>query len=322
MIRSFYYAPGEPVKIIEGVADFDELVKREDASIWIDLCKPTDQELYILTHDFKFHPLAIEDVISERPRTKIDDYDRYLFLVFQIVDYIGREEGLKIGEIDLFLSGNSLVTVHYDEHRIFDYLYNRAERDERLMSRGVDFLFHAVLDTIVDNYNSTLDIFEYDVDQVEEDVLGEADEETIKTIYTLRRDIVHLKRFVLPQREVVNRITRGEFKQIGEKAAVYFSDIHDHLVRIYDLADFHREILNSSLEAYYSSVSTKTNEIIKFLTIFTVLFIPPTFMVGLWGMNFAFMPELQWEHGYIFALIVMAVVVLGLVLFFRKKKWL
>jgi magnesium transporter len=322
VIKSFLYVPGRDVQVIDGIADFDRLLSQENCLLWVDLCKPTDEESFILTHDFDFHPLAIEDVISEKPRTKIDDYDRYLFLVFQIVDYIGREEGLKISEIDLFLSGNSLVTVHYDDHRIFDYLYHRAERDERLMARGVDFLFHALIDTIVDNYNTTLDILEYEVDQVEEDVLGEPDEDTLKSIFTLRRDIVHLKRIVLPQAEVLSRLSRNEFKLISSKAAVYFSDIHDHLARINELVDFHREILNSSLEVYYSSVSTKTNEIIKVLTIFTVLFIPPTFLVGLWGMNFRFMPELNWKYGYLFAVLFMLMIVLGLVLFFRRRKWL
>ncbi len=322
MIKSFLYVPGRDVQTIDGIADFDQLICQENCVLWVDLCKPTDEESFILTHDFKFHPLAIEDVISEKPRTKIDDYDRYLFLVFQIVDYIGREEGLKTSEIDMFLSENSLVTVHYDEHRIFDYLYHRAERDERLMSRGVDFLFHALIDAAVDNFNTTLDILEYEVDQVEDDVLGEPDEETLRSIFTLRRDIVNLKRIVIPQMEVLNHLSRDQFKLITTKAAVYFSDIHDHLVRINDIADVHREILNSSLEIYFSSVSTKTNEIIKFLTIFTVLFIPPTFLVGLWGMNFRYMPEYDWKYGYLFALLVMLVTVLVLIVYFRKKRWL
>ncbi|MCK4632536.1 MAG: magnesium/cobalt transporter CorA [candidate division Zixibacteria bacterium] len=322
MIRSFHYVPGQEVKCQEGIADFDRLFEAKDSILWVDLCKPTDQESYVLTHDFKFHPLAIEDVISEKPRTKIDDYDRYLFLVFPVVDYIGREEGLKSSEIDLFLTRNTLVTAHYDEHRIFDYLYSRAERDERLISRGADFLLHAVIDTIVDNYNTILDILQYEIEQIEDDVLGAPDEETVRSIFTLRRDIVNLKRAVLPQTEVISHIERGQFDLVGERTQVYFSDVHDHLVRISDISDFHREILNSSLEAYYSSVSTKTNEIIKFLTIFTVLFIPPTFLVGLWGMNFDFMPELDWKYGYLLALGLMLSVVLSLVVIFRRKKWL
>ncbi|MFH1373010.1 MAG: magnesium/cobalt transporter CorA [bacterium] len=322
MIKSFLYLPGDGVKIIDGIADFNRLTSQENCVLWVDMCKPTDEESFVLTHDFSFHPLAIEDVIAEKPHTKIDDYDRYLFLVFQIVDYVGREEGLKISEIDMFLSKNSVVTVHYDDHRIFDYLYHRAQRDERLLSRGADFLFHALIDATVDNYNATLDILEYEVDQVEDDVLSGPDEETLRSIFTLRRDIVHLKRIVIPQMEVLSHFSRDKFKLITSKAAVYFSDIHDHLVRISDIAEVHRQILNSSLEVYYSSVSTKTNEIIKVLTIFTVLFIPPTFLVGLWGMNFDFMPELDWKYGYVFALVIMLTIVLSLVAYFRKKKWL
>ncbi|UCC43224.1 MAG: magnesium/cobalt transporter CorA [Candidatus Zixiibacteriota bacterium] len=322
MIRSFYYRPGERVKVLEDIADFDRLCAVEQSVLWVDMCKPTDQESYVLTHDFKFHPLAIEDVISEKSRTKIDDYDRYLFLVFPMVDYVGREEGLKISELDLFLSENTVVSVRYDDHRIFDYLYSRAEKDDRLIGRGADHLFHAIVDTVVDNYNATLDIFEYEIDQIEEDILGEQDEDTLKSIFTMRRDIVQLKRVVMPQKEVVNQMSRQPYRLISDNLRVYFSDIHDHLVRINEMADSHREMLHSSLEVYYSTISTKTNEIIKVLTILTALFIPPTFLVGLWGMNFANMPELNLEYGYFVSLGIMLMVMLGMILFFRYKKWI
>jgi len=321
MIRSYYYLPGEGVRTIEGIADFDQLLAAEGALLWVDLCKPTDEESFILTHDFKFHPLAIEDVISEKPRTKLDDYGRYIFLVFQMADFIGREEGLKITELDLFLGKNMLVTVHYDDHRIFDYLYDRAARDERLLSRGADFLFHTVIDTAVDNYNATLDIFEYEVDQVEDDILGDSDEETLKSIFTLRRDLIELKRIVLPQKDVLHRLSRQTSQLISEALGPYFSDIHDHLARISDVAEAHREGLISSLELYYSSVSTETNKVIKVLTILTAIFIPPTFLVGLWGMNFHTMPELAWEHGYFVALGSLLFIMLLMLLIFRIKKW-
>ena len=322
MIRWFLYEPKEGIRAGQGVAEFQAWCARDDVVLWVDLCRPSDEESFVLTDAFKFHPLAIEDVLSEKPRTKIDDYDRYLFLVFQIVDYIGREEGLKVSEVDMFLGRNSLVTVHWDEHRLFDYLYSRCERDERLMSRGVDFLFHAVIDTVVDNYNTTLDILEYEIDEVEENVLKEPDEDTVRSIFTLRRDILHLKRIVLPQREVIGRLARGQFDLISSRATMYFSDIYDHLIRIHDVADTEWQTLNSSQEIYFSAVSTKTNQIIKVLTIFTVLFIPPTFMVGLWGMNFEHMPELHWDYGYLVALVAIFGVVVGLLVYFRTRKWL
>jgi magnesium transporter len=322
LIRSFYYLPDQGVEMIEGIADFDRLAAHEDGVLWVDLCTPTDDESFVLTHDFQFHPLAIEDVISERPRTKMDDYGRYLFLVFHIVDYIGREEGLKATELDLFLTtNNTLVSVHYDDHRMFDYLYQRAERDERLLSRGADFLFHSLIDAAVDNYNAILDTFEYEVDEVEEEVLGESDEDTLRSIFTLRRDLVQLKRIVVPQKEVLYQLARGQTKLISDPLKVYFSDIHDHLVRINDVTDAYRENLISSLEVYYSSVSTKTNEVIKVLTILTAIFIPPTFLVGLWGMNFAHMPELGLEYGYTIAIGAIMFSMIAMIAIFRFKKW-
>jgi magnesium transporter len=321
MIKSFYYLPQEKVRVLEGIADFDKLIAADNSVLWVDLCKPDDRESFVLTHDFKFHPLAIEDVLSEKPQTKIDDYERYLFLVFQMVDYIGREEGLKMTELDLFLGKNMLVTVHYDEHRIFDFLHSRAERDERLLSRGADSLFHTVIDTAVDNYNSTLDIFEYEVDQVEEDILGDSDQETLKSIFTLRRDLIELKRVVMRQKEVLHLLSLPNYSLISEKLTPYFSDIHDHLVRISDVVEAYREGLISSLELYYSSVSTETNKVIKVLTILTAIFIPPTFLVGLWGMNFKHMPELEWEYGYVVSLGVVFFIMVLMLLFFRIKKW-
>ncbi|RME18983.1 MAG: hypothetical protein D6800_14915 [Candidatus Zixiibacteriota bacterium] len=156
---------------------------------------------------------------------------------------------------------------------------------------------------------------------MEEDVLGEADEDTLRSIFALRRDIVQLKRIVIPQRELVAHLTRQSHRLISENLRVYFSDILDHLARINDLADDHRELLNSSLEVYYSTISTKTNEIIKFLTLLSAIFIPPTFLVGLWGMNFRYMPEYDWVWGYPLAWLVMVAISITMIIFFRRRGW-
>ncbi len=322
MITWFRYRPGEGIEQGEGIADFDAWVSDDESVVWVDLAKPTDEELFILTHDFSFHPLAIEDVIAEKSRTKVDDYNRYIFLVFHIVDYVGREEGLKISELNFFLTGNALVTVRFNDHRLFDFLFSRAERDDRLIARGSDFLMHAIVDAVVDNHNTTLEILEYEVDQVEEDVLGHADEETLRSIFTLRRDIVQMKRVVLPQKEVVNQFSRQHFTLISPDLAVYFSDIHDHLARTVDMADTHREMLNTSLEVYYSTVSTRTNDVIKFLTVLTAIFIPPTLVTGIWGMNFELMPGLDDRAGFWVVMSVIFVIIVAMLIFFRRRKWI
>lgn len=321
MIRSYYSPVDGDIEIFDKVADFDRMISKEGSFLWVDLCKPTDEESYILTHDFKFHPLAIEDAMTEKTRTKLDDYDSYLFGVFPVVDFIGREEGIRISEMDFFLGKNYLVSIRDDEHRIFDFLYEKVKRDDRLLSRGADHMLHAVLDAVVDNHNAVLDIFEYEVDQIEEDVLGESDQDTLSAIFALRRDIVHFKRVVIPQRDVILQLYRLPKRQISEGLKVYLADIMDHLARINEMAESHREIVNSSLEIYYSTVSTKTNEVIKFLTLLTAIFIPSTFLAGVWGMNFAGMPELDWKYGYPISLLLIVIIMFGMVMFFRKKNW-
>ncbi len=328
MIKSFLWKPGEEVQLIEGIADFDTLFADPEVVLWIDMTNPTNDESFILTNDFHFHPLAIEDVIEEEDaitelgRSKIDDYRDYLYVEFQIADYISFDEGIGLQEVHIFLTKNTVVTVHDTNHKVFSYLRNRALRDERLMSRGADFLLHNIVDRMVDNYNSILEFFERSVDDIERAVLSVPDEETVKRIFTLRRDIYELKRVALPQREILGQINRGQFSMISERAAFYFNDVHDHLTRIIELSESHRDMLISALEVYFSHVSTKTNEIIKVLTIFTVILMPPTFLVGLWGMNFKFMPELDWKYGYIGFWVIIVLITVIMVLFFKKKKWL
>jgi len=322
MIRTFIWTAQAGTEMFEGIIDFDSYLSRTDLVMWIDMCGPSDKESFVLTHDFKFHPLAIEDVISEAPRSKLDDYGTSLFMVFHLADYLGKEKGLKVSEVDLFLTKNSVVTVHFDDHPVFDRLYAKAHKDDRLLSRGADFLSHAILDAIVDNYNTAVDLLQFEVDAVEDDVFAEPDEKIVKTIFALRRDINDLKRIAVPQQEVLSHLTREKHILVSEKATVYVSDIYDHMVRINEMVDLHRETLISALEVYFSSVSTRTNEIIKILTIFTAILMPPTFLVGLYGMNFKYMPEIEWKYGYVFFWTVLVMVIVSLLFFFKKKKWI
>ncbi len=322
MIRTFLWRPQEGTEYHEGIIDFDKYLAEPDTIMWVDMTAPSDKESYILTHDFKFHPLSIEDVISEMPRPKLDDYGQYMFLVFQLADYMGRESGLKISEVDLFLTRNAVVSVHFDDHPVFDSLFMKARKDDRLLSRGSDFLFHAILDAIVDNYTIALDLFEFEVDAIEDDVFEEPDEQTVKTIFTLRRDIHRLKRIAIPQLEVLSRLVREHHDLVSEKSMVYLSDIYDHMARVSETSDTFRDTLISALEVYYSGVSTRTNEIIKVLTIFTAILMPPTFLVGLYGMNFRYMPELDWKYGYAAFWVIVIAVTIGLLFFFKRKKWI
>lgn len=323
MISTFIWNPDDGGREVKGMLDFAELLQKRDHIFWVDLSQPTDEESYILTHDFKFHPLAIEDVLTEMSRPKADDYDDYLFVVFLVASgRPGGEDELPFKEIGLFLTRNCVVTVHFQQLNVIDTVFQRLHKDERFISRGPDFFLHTILDHLADTYYDTLRIIEAETDRIEDDVFEDPGPEIVKRIFMIRRDVLQIKRTIAPLKEVISQFERAKFSLIGERTAIYYSDIHDHLARISDEADEHRDALNSSLEVYYSTVSTRTNDIIKFLTIFTAILLPPSFIVGLYGMNFKLMPELDWDYGYVFAWAVIVVIVVGLLIFFRKKKWI
>jgi len=320
MITTYTYRPDRGVEKHEGVVDFTAFLQDPEVVFWTDLQSPTDEESYVLTHDFKFHPLSIEDVISEVPTPKIDVYDDYVFVVFKIADYFPGTTGLNTKEVDIFMMRNGVVTVHQEPVRPVEMLGLRCDRDDRILSRGAGPLFHSVLDYLGDHYNHTMEGLEDAVDEVEDQVFDEPDESVMKDIFNLKRDLAQLKRLITPQREMLNRLSRDEFKLIDPAMKMYFRDIFDHLNRVNDLADSYRDTLTSALEVYFSTVSSHTNEIIKILTIFSAIMLPLTFIVGLYGMNIQ-MPEFHWKYGYLFVWGVIVLVVGGMFLFFKKRKW-
>lgn len=322
MVRSFYWTPGEGALESHGIQDFKEMMERPESILWVDLFNPSDEESYILTHDFRFHPLSIEDVLSEESRPKVDEYEGYLFVIFQTVGRPGGEDELTTNDIGLFLTHNAIVTVHSHEIGILDSLFNKFLRDDRIVARGSSFLFHAILDYLVDTYDKPLDIIEAGTDRIEDDVFEEPKPEIVKRIFNLRRDTLAFKRILAPLKEVVYQMTTGKISLISEKATIYFSDIYDHLNRMTDEADGNRDILNSALEVYYSTVSDRTNQIIKFLTIFTAIMLPPSFIAALYGMNFTSMPLLGSKWGYPLVWLAIIIIIVGLLVFFKKRKWI
>jgi len=322
MIRSFYWTSDNGGKEQLGILPFREMMQNSESVLWVDLFNPTDEESYILTHDFKFHPLSIEDVLSEETRPKVDEYEDYLFVIFQTVGRPGGEDELAVNDIGVFLTKNAVVTVHSHQIDILDTLFDRFMKDDRIIARGTSFLFHAVLDYLVDTYNQPLDIIESETDKIEDDVFEEPEAEIVKRIFNLRRDTLDFKRIMAPLKEVVYQMTTGKLDLISDRASIYYSDIYDHLSRMMDDADSNRDILNSALEVYFSTVNDRTNQIIKFLTIFTAILLPPSFIAALFGMNFKFMPGLNWEWGYLIVWVVIIVIVVGLLAFFKKRKWI
>ncbi len=322
MVRSVYFHPDKGMRIIEGIVDFATLIEEPNTVLWVDMESPSDEEAYCLTHDFKFHPLAVEDVITRQLSPKVDEFTDHLFVVFHTAYYNPGEEGLSSKEIYIFFSQRYIVTARYREFKSLENLFDRSVKDERILSRGADFLLHNILDYLVDDYNGALSLFDHIIQELEDEVFHDPKKEILRRIYELREDIIHLKQIVSPQRDILRSFTVGRYKLISEKTYIYFRDVLDHLTEVDNRANSYRDLLASVLEAYFSAVSMKTNEIMRVLTVFASIFIPLTFITSLYGMNFEYMPELEWPFGYFAVLGLCLIVTVSLLIFFKRKKWL
>ncbi|MCP4583594.1 MAG: magnesium/cobalt transporter CorA [candidate division Zixibacteria bacterium] len=321
MIRTLQYNSESGCQVHEGILPFEDILRDNDSSFWIDFENPTEEESYILYSDFKFHPLIIEDTL-EASNPKLDVFKDYLYMVFHATDYIKQGE-LASREIDFFLGRNYVVTSHKSCFPTLDRLAEKCRRDDRILSRGADFIFHTLVDTLVDDYNVTLKLVAETIDKFEAEIFsGDPDRELLKNIFELKEDIAELKRKALAQRDIMWRFSRGEYKLTSPESAIYFRDIYDHLSHINDKADHFRDLLKSVMDAYFSVSSDKTNKIMKTLTVFTAILLPLSVIASIYGMNFKGMPEIQWDFGYYFALGLMVVVAGITLVVFKVKGWL
>jgi magnesium transporter len=293
-----------------------------DGLIWLDIEDVTNEDGELLTGVFGFHPLAVADCISKDIHPpKIDDFDDYLFIVLHGINYHTDSETVETTELALFLGKNYVVTGHDVPMRSISSVLDRIPKDERLMRRGADFLAHDIMDALVNNMMPTIEEMDDKTDQLEVQALHEPRRETLMSIMQLKRSILTLTRVILPQREIMNGLSRGEYALISERAQIYYRNIYDHLVRIEMLTVGLRDMAESVLSTHLSSVSNRMNEVMKVLTLIATIFIPLTFITGIYGMNFANMPELGWRYGYFVVLTVMGAIGISLVVYFKKKRW-
>lgn len=320
MITIIAYSKEEGYRYFERSDALPDLLAGKRDLIWVDLEAATEQESSILSRYFHFHPLAIEDCVSETLLPKVDDFGEYIFLVLHGARMT--DEGFTTSEMNFFLGQNYLVTYHDDPSRSIAKIKERCLKNSPSITRGVDFLVHEILDSMVDNYFPVLDYLDSAIDQVEEEVFKEPDKETLNKIFNLKKEVMHLRRVTGPQREILNRLSRDPFAVISPKAAIYFRDVYDHLARMADLSESYRDLVAGATDAYLSVVSNRLNEIMKVLTIFTATLMPLTVITGIYGMNFEHMPEIQTRYGYFAALAGMVLISGGMLFYFRKKKWL
>lgn len=299
--------------------------------LWVDLEKPTPEETKFFLEDvFHFHPLSIEDCVAVSPSPKVEEYnpkedDRfspYLFIVMHAVDYSRRDGVFATSELNFFLGKNFLVTFHDVHLKSVAQIEERCLKGTGLVARAPDRVAQSILAALVENYKPALDELSLEIAELETLVLQNPTRETLNKIMQIKREVLHLRKIIGPQREVLAQFARGEFKLIRAHLVPYFRDVYDGLNHIAQLAQGYMDTLTGILQIYLNVSSNQTGEVVKFLTMITLV-TTPMMMIGTWyGMNFHDMPELKWEHGYWVAAALTITSTIATVWYFRKRKWL
>jgi magnesium transporter len=304
------------------LADLPRLLA-EETPFWLDIDEETPELCEALTQQCKLHHLAVEDIFQERLSPKVEDYGDSLYIVLHgIALQHDAPDDLRTVEIDLIISSRWVISHHPSGLVAIGEVLDECRRNPRVFDKGPAFIAHAIMDHAVDCYFPVIEAFDQEIDRLETAVVSDPQPEVLQRIFKLKRSLQRLRRVAMHQREVLLRLSRGEFELIPEKALPFFRDIHDHFVRVSDLAEGYREGLTGVLDAYLSVVSNRMNEVMKALTLVATLMLPLTFIAGLYGMNFDRMPELHWHYGYPFALGLMVAVAVGMIAWFRSKRWL
>jgi len=297
-----------------------ELLPRGDANLWFHFDTPTEEELRFLQDDLKPHHLTIEDVVTQNQRPKIEAFEEYVYIAIHPL-MRSKKWHIEPSELDLLLGRHWIVSVHYGP---LPGLIENGHIHERLadaLGRGTDFLLYTLVDLVVDSYFPILDEIEDEIDSLEERLLARAKSADMNRLLAFKRSLVHVRRAVGPQREVFNQLTRHEFPFVRAENLVYFRDVYDHLLRITEELDSLRDILSSALEVHLASTSNQLNVTMKRLTAWGTIFVVITAIAGIYGMNFKFMPELEWRYGYFAVTAAMALISLVLWFYFKKKDY-
>ena len=272
---------------------------------------------------FKLHPLVLEDILNVDQRPKVEDYEDYLFIVLKTISGQAEDDEVVAAQVSLILGANFVLSFHEGDEELFQPVRERILTAKgRIRKAGADYLAYALMDLIVDNYFVALEQFGEQVEFMEDEVVRRAVPATLQTVHHLKNHMIILRRSLWPLREVMACLERRESPLISEATAVYFKDVYDHTIIAIDTVETYRDIVSGLLDIYLSSVSNRLNEVMKVLTIIATIFMPLTFLAGVYGMNFKYMPELEWHYGYFVCLAFMALVGGCMVLYFKRKRWI
>ena len=272
---------------------------------------------------FNLHPLILEDIVDTDQRPKIKDFVNYIFIILKMLYYDKDDNEMKVEQVSLILGKNYVISFQEREGDVFDSIRERIRNNiGRIRKAGADYLVYALIDAIVDNYFIIIEKLGEKIENLEDKVISRPKPANLRVIHKLRRDLIFLRKSVWPLREVISILQRGESSLTLESTNVYFRDVYDHTIQVMDTVETLRDIISGMLDIYLSSASNRMNEIMKMLTIIATIFIPLTFITGIYGMNFQNMPEIKWVWGYPIVLLGMLIIGIIMVIYFKRKKWM
>ena len=288
MIRTLYYSPGKPIRMDIPPEEFPRLVRDRRGLLWVDFISEPSESAAPILRNFGFHPLAIDDALEETHTPKIDDWGDYLYMVLNVMNY-RQDNGIfesEIDELDIFLGRNFVVTFHDQLISAIEDAWSACQRDMRHVQDGPDHLLYRIVDSLVMGYMPLVEQIDRQIDQIEDQVFDNPSRTTLEQIFALKRILLSMRRIILPQREVLNKLARDDYRVIDPKDRIFFRDIYDHLVRLHDINESLRDLVSGTMDTYLSVVNNRMNEVMKTLAIITTLFMPITFVTGFFGMNF------------------------------------
>jgi len=272
---------------------------------------------------FNLHPLVLEDILNTGQRPKTEEFEDLIFVVLKMLHYNENAEKIRSEQFSLVLGSNFLITFQEIQGDVFNVVRERFRKSKtRIRKAGCDYLAYALIDAIVDYYFVILEALGDKIEDIEIQLLDNPTLDTLEILHEMKREMIYLRKQIWPIREIINSLVKSESSLIQEQLHVYFRDVYDHTIQIIDTIESYRDILAGMLDIYLSTLSNRMNEVMKVLTIIATIFIPITFIAGVYGMNFKFMPELEWRWGYVMVWAIIVVAAGIMIGFFKKKQWL
>ncbi len=314
-----------PDRIVEDPPEaLPDIMARPEGAVWVDMTGPSEDDVRAMRDIFHFHPLAVEDTMKQAQRPKLEEYEGYFFMTLHAMRPPGQQrQPVGLQEVDLFFTARYVVTVHPHPVAALDEARARLTKASSALRTHTDFLLYTIVDAAVDTYFPVIDRIDQALDRTEDQIFKRPSQQALDTLFTLKRSLLQMRRVAAPLRDIFNSLTRRDLALVRHETLVYFRDVYDHLLRITDMIDTHRDLLTGAVEIYLSSISNRLNEVMKVLTVITAIFAPLAVITGFYGMNFErTFPPFEWTYGIVPVIIVMVAVVAGMLYVFGRRGWL